>query len=98
VDSNKILPSVTAVLIVACPCSLLLTVSFTYGNILRWLGKTKLYCKNASVVEAIEKVNTIVFDKTGTLTNHAASKLVYIGVDLSSFTVSLLNFSCFVRL
>lgn len=91
VDSNKILPSVTAVLIVACPCSLLLTVSFTYGNILRWLGKTKLYCKNASVVEAIEKVNTIVFDKTGTLTNHAASKLVYIGVDLSSLEQSIIR-------
>ena len=91
VDSNKILPAVTAVLIVACPCSLLLTVSFTYGNILRWLGKTKLYCKNASVVEAIEKVNTIVFDKTGTLTNHAASKLVYIGVDLSSLEQSIIR-------
>jgi Cu+-exporting ATPase len=69
----------------------LLTVSFTYGNILRWLGKTKLYCKNASVVEAIEKVNTIVFDKTGTLTNHAASKLVYIGVDLSSLEQSIIR-------
>jgi Cu+-exporting ATPase len=91
VDSNKILPAVTAVLIVACPCSLLLTVSFTYGNILRWLGKTKLYCKNASVVEAMEKVNTIVFDKTGTLTNHAASKLVYIGVDLSSLEQSIIR-------
>ena len=91
VDTNKILPAVTAVLIVACPCSLLLTVTFTYGNVLRWLGKTKLYCKNASVVEAIEKVNTIVFDKTGTLTNHTASKLVYIGVDLSSLEQSIIR-------
>ena len=91
VDSTKILPAVTAILIVACPCSLLLTVSFTYGNILRWLGKSKLYCKNASVLEAIEKVNTIVFDKTGTLTNHEASKLVFIGVDLSNLEQSIIR-------
>ena len=66
-DTCKILPAVTAVLIVACPCSLLLTVTFTYGNVLRWLGNAKFYCKNASVIEAIDKIDTIVFDKTGTL-------------------------------
>ena len=82
-DSHKILPAVTAVLIVACPCSLLLTVSFTYGNVLRWLGRGKLYCKNASVIEAIHKVDTIVFDKTGTLTNHDDMHLEYTGTALS---------------
>ena len=74
-DTHKILPAVTAVLIVACPCSLLLTVTFTYGNVLRWLGKRKLYCKNASVIEAIHKIDTIVFDKTGTLTKHDETHL-----------------------
>ena len=83
VDSNKILPAVTSVLIVACPCSLLLTVTFTYGNVLRHLGKSKMYCKNASVLEAIEKIDTIVFDKTGTLTNHEDTHLEYIGAALS---------------
>ncbi len=83
-DTQKILPAVTAVLIVACPCSLLLTVTFTYGNVLRWLGKRKLYCKNASVIEAIHKIDTIVFDKTGTLTNHEDTQLEYIGVPLSA--------------
>ena len=82
-DSHKILPAVTAVLIVACPCSLLLTVSFTYGNVLRWLGRGKLYCKNASVIEAIHKVDTIVFDKTGTLTNHDDMHLEYTGTALT---------------
>ena len=82
-DIHKILPAVTAVLIVACPCSLLLTVSFTYGNVLRWLGRGKLYCKNASVIEAIHKVDTIVFDKTGTLTNHDDMHLEYTGTALS---------------
>lgn len=91
VDTSKILTAVSAVLIVACPCSLLLTVTFTYGNALRWLGKAKMYCKNASVVEAIEKVNTVVFDKTGTLTNHASTKMVYIGVELTTEEQSLIR-------
>lgn len=80
----NLLPAVSAVLIVACPCSLLLTVTFTYGNILRHLGKHKLYCKNSSVLEAFEKIDTIVFDKTGTLTNHEDTHLVYEGEALST--------------
>ncbi len=82
-DTHKILPAVTAVLIVACPCSLLLTVSFTYGNVLRWLGRGKMYCKNASVIEAMHKIDTIVFDKTGTLTNHDDTHLEYTGTALT---------------
>ncbi|MEY4278049.1 MAG: hypothetical protein RL377_53, partial [Bacteroidota bacterium] len=83
VDPSKILPAITSVLIVACPCSLLLTVTFTYGNVLRWLGRSKLYCKNASVVESMEEIDTIVFDKTGTLTNHQDTHLEYMGEKLS---------------
>ena len=82
-DTSKIWKAITSVLIVACPCSLLLTVTFTYGNILRWLGKSKFYCKNASVLESIEKVDTIVFDKTGTLTNHQDTHLEFMGNSLS---------------
>ena len=78
-DPSKILTAITSVLIVACPCSLLLTVTFTYGNVLRWLGKSKLYCKNATVLESIENIDTIVFDKTGTLTNHQHTHLEFIG-------------------
>ena len=84
VNPHHILPAVTAVLIVACPCSLLLTVTFTYGNVLRWLGKSKLYCKNASVIEAMDSIDTIVFDKTGTLTNHDSAQLEYFGKALSN--------------
>ena len=82
VDTHNILPAVTSVLIVACPCSLLLTVTFTYGNVLSYLGKYKFYCKNSSVLEAIEKIDTIVFDKTGTLTNHEETHLEYEGMKL----------------
>ena len=83
VDTSKILPAVTSVLIVACPCSLLLTVTFTYGNVLRWLGKQHFYLKNASVIEAMDKIDTIVFDKTGTLTSHQDTHLEYSGEQLS---------------
>ncbi|WP_235906171.1 heavy metal translocating P-type ATPase [Ginsengibacter hankyongi] len=83
-DSSKILPSLTAVLIVACPCSLLLSATFTYGNMLRIFGKNKLYLKNASVIEALAKVNTIVIDKTGTITQNKPSQVTYEGTPLTA--------------
>jgi Cu+-exporting ATPase len=73
----------TAVLIVACPCALALTAPFTFGNILRILGKKKFYLKNALVIEQLAKVNTIVFDKTGTITTNKKSNISYEGQPLS---------------
>lgn len=83
-DPSKILPAVTAVLIVACPCSLLLSATFTYGNMLRIFGRNKLYMKNAGVIEALAKVNSIVFDKTGTITQNHSSVVSYEGTPLTS--------------
>jgi len=83
-DSTNILPSLTAVLIVACPCSLLLSATFTYGNMLRIFGKNKLYLKNASVIEALAKINTIVLDKTGTITQNKSSQVSYEGTPLTA--------------
>lgn len=82
-DAAMVFPAVTAVLIVACPCSLLLSATFTYGNMLRIFGRNKLYLKNASVIEALAKINTIVFDKTGTITLGHAATVKYNGVPLS---------------
>jgi P-type E1-E2 ATPase len=59
----------TAVLIVACPCALALTAPFTLGNMLRIYGRAKFYIKNATVIEQLAKVDTVVFDKTGTITS-----------------------------
>ncbi|MDD3003828.1 heavy metal translocating P-type ATPase metal-binding domain-containing protein [Flavobacterium sp.] len=73
----------TAVLIVACPCALALTAPFTFGNILRILGKKKIYLKNALVIEQLAKVDTLVFDKTGTLTTTEKSTISYHGTPLS---------------
>ncbi len=72
-DSNKIWLSVTAVLIVACPCTLLLSSTFTYGNMMRLFAKNGLYLRHASVIEALSAIKYIVFDKTGTLTQNTAT-------------------------
>jgi Cu+-exporting ATPase len=84
VEPAKILPSVSAVLIVACPCSLLLSATFTFGNMLRIFGKNKLYLKNANVIEALAKIDTVVFDKTGTITHDENSTVNFIGKPLSN--------------
>lgn len=62
----------TATLIVACPCALALSLPFTYGSTLRWLGRAGAYLKNTLVVEQMARVRDLVFDKTGTLTAASA--------------------------
>ncbi len=82
-DSSKALNVFTSVLIIACPCAIALSAPFTFGNILRILGKKKFYLKNASVIEQLAKINTIIFDKTGTITTNKASSINYEGHELS---------------
>ena len=83
IDANTAFNVFTAVLIVACPCALALTAPFTFGNILRIMGKQKMYLKNALVIEQLAKVDTIVFDKTGTITTNKKSNISYEGNILS---------------
>ncbi|MBS1773174.1 MAG: heavy metal translocating P-type ATPase metal-binding domain-containing protein [Bacteroidetes bacterium] len=68
VNPANILPSVSAMLIVACPCALLLAASYTNGNILRLLSNNGLFLRDATVIEQLGNIDHIVFDKTGTLT------------------------------
>ena len=89
-DPNKIWLAVTSSLIVACPCSLLLSATFTYGNMLRHFGKNRFYLKNASVIEAMNSINTIVFDKTGTLTHSAQANVLYEGEDLNNEEINMI--------
>ncbi|MGB4958672.1 MAG: heavy metal translocating P-type ATPase metal-binding domain-containing protein, partial [Saprospiraceae bacterium] len=69
-DSALAFNAFTAVLIVACPCALALALPFSYGNILRLLGKRKFYIKNVQVIDRIQQIDEIIFDKTGTITDH----------------------------
>lgn len=78
-DVSKMWSAVTAVLIVACPCALLLSNTFTNGNILRRLGRNHLYLRNAQVIEDMAAADCIVFDKTGTLTTGRYQDIQYEG-------------------
>jgi Cu+-exporting ATPase len=88
VDSSQVLNTVTAILIIACPCTILLTASFTNGFILNAFSKMGLYLKSASYLEVLAKPDTIVLDKTGTLTNSDDFEIGYQGHHLSDDTLS----------
>jgi Cu+-exporting ATPase len=82
-DPSKIWNAVTAVLIVACPCALLLSVTFTHGHILSLLARHGFYLKSARVIERMNQIKHIVFDKTGTLTQSQDPLIQYVGMPLS---------------
>jgi Cu+-exporting ATPase len=69
-DANTAIRAVTAVLIVACPCALALTLPFSFGGAMRVFGKNGFYLKRTQVVEAMANADTVVFDKTGTITRN----------------------------
>jgi Cu+-exporting ATPase len=90
-DSSKVWNTVTAVLIVACPCALLLSATFTNGNMIRILNKYQLYIKNAFVIEQLSRIDTIVFDKTGTITEQGKAEIVFHGNDFSAEKAQLIR-------
>jgi Cu+-exporting ATPase len=81
----------TAVLIVACPCAIALSVPFTFGNAIRIFGRNKFYLRNTSVIEDLGRVDSIVFDKTGTITQLGKSDLVFTGTVLNSFQQKMIK-------
>ncbi|MDG1398618.1 MAG: heavy metal translocating P-type ATPase metal-binding domain-containing protein [Polaribacter sp.] len=81
-DASKALNVFTAVLIIACPCAIALAAPFTLGNLLRIFGKKKFYLKNATVIEQLASINSIIFDKTGTLTTSKEETISYKGTAL----------------
>lgn len=62
--------SLTSVLIVACPCILLLATTFANGHLLRSLKLNGMFVKNKNTLTLLNDCDTIVFDKTGTLTDN----------------------------
>ena len=94
VDAGIAFHVVTAVLIVACPCALALSIPFTYGNILRILSKRGFYLRNTTTVEHMQDFNHIVFDKTGTITDSTRIELQFEGPHLSDFEKSWIKSTC----
>lgn len=90
-DSVKAWNVITTVLIVACPCALLLSNSFTNGNIIRILSKHKLYLRNAQVIEDMAGIDHIVFDKTGTLTSADKQDIEFTGEPLTKTQEQLIS-------
>jgi Cu+-exporting ATPase len=91
IDFHTGLNAFTAVLIVACPCALLLSATFTNGSALRIFGKNNLYLKNADVIERLKNIDTIVFDKTGTITQNNTVNVSFQGDTLSEQELVLIK-------
>jgi Cu+-exporting ATPase len=81
-DMDMVWPVVTAVLIVACPCALALSMPFAYGHTMRLLGRAGLFLRDSAVVERMAHIDAVVFDKTGTLTAREAYELRFEGAPL----------------
>ncbi|MCA9734682.1 MAG: heavy metal translocating P-type ATPase metal-binding domain-containing protein [Deferribacteres bacterium] len=67
----------TAVLIIACPCALALSIPFTLGNALRLLGRSSFIAKNIETIENLAGIDMIIFDKTGTLTMQSSDAVIF---------------------
>jgi Cu+-exporting ATPase len=90
------LNSITAVLMVACPCALTLSLPFTMSTTMAIFGRNKFYVKNQGVIQLLNEVNEIVFDKTGTLTESNSdgqrpAKVSFIGSELSELEIKLVK-------
>jgi Cu+-exporting ATPase len=73
----------TTSLLVACPCALLLSSTFTNGNLLSLFGKHRFYPKNADAIERLSQIDTVVFDKTGTITQVNEAEVAFFGDELT---------------
>ena len=85
IDMEKMWQVVSAILIVACPCALALSAPFTFGHIMRILGRNKFYVKDTLTIEKISKISTIAFDKTGTITHQKKAEISYEGAEIQEF-------------
>ena len=56
-------------LVVSCPCALVISVPLTFFAGLGAASKSGVLIKGSNYIERLSKLHTVVFDKTGTLTN-----------------------------
>lgn len=89
-DPSIVWSAVTAVLIVACPCALLLSVTFTHGHFLSLFAKNGLFVKGSKVLENLNQVNHLVFDKTGTVTDAQNPHIDYVGDEIGEFELDVI--------
>lgn len=82
-DPSVMWNALTAVLIVACPCALSLSMPFAMENTMRIFGRTGFYVKNTGIIQHLANITHIIFDKTGTLTQSSKSQILYTGKPLT---------------
>ncbi len=82
-DRTVLWNAVTAVLIVACPCALSLSMPFTMGTVMNIFGRNKFYVKSPDVIQHLAAVSGVVFDKTGTLTESREMTATFAGTPLT---------------
>ncbi|MES2679465.1 MAG: heavy metal translocating P-type ATPase metal-binding domain-containing protein [Bacteroidota bacterium] len=90
-DPTRVANAVTSVLIVACPCALLLSASFTSGSMMSRLQKGGFFIKNTNVLEGLAEADTIVFDKTGTISLQTEAEIKFEGGILSDYEKQLIR-------
>jgi len=78
-DATLVWPALTAVLMVACPCALTLSMPFTMTAVMNIFGKNGFYVKNSEVIQRMAEINEMFFDKTGTLTQNNKAKIQFKG-------------------
>ena len=64
---------VVALLVVACPCALGLSVPLAVSVALMRAARAGVFIKNPDALERLREVDTVLLDKTGTLTEGAAT-------------------------
>lgn len=89
VDASLSWKVVSSILIIACPCVLLLSASYTNAFVLDLFSKHGMFVKNAEVLNKLTKINHIVFDKTGTITEPNHFDIVYEGTKFNKIQNAL---------
>lgn len=66
------------ILVVSCPCALVLSVPMAYFVGIGEASKVKMIIKGSSYLESLSKLDTVVLDKTGTITkgNFVIDKII----------------------
>ena len=89
-DSARGFAALTTILIVACPCALLLSATFTHASVISILGKNGAFIRQADVLEKAGKSKHIVWDKTGTITTKLEQSMNYAGEELTPAKASVM--------